>query len=444
MHVGVFANIAGNHVAGWRIPGAFTSAEEFSAILSVVRDAERHKLDFVFFADGPVSALDGHPGFMLNLEPTVLLGALAGTTSRIGLVATVSSTFTEPYNLARTIASVDQISGGRVAWNLVTTSDPAVALNFGRDLPPHDLRYEIATEYIQVVKSLWDSWEAGARIADKASGTYYDTEKVHVLGHEGEYYKVRGPIGVSRSPQGQPVVVQAGSSPAGREFAARFAEVVFTIQQDLDDARTFYAGLKSMMQQNGRPSEQCCILPGLFPVVGATLEQARAKLAQLAAFVEPGSALGVMSQRFGEDMSKYPMDGPMPDLSHTDGTRGYTSVLYKKAQREGLTLREVHNIMALSRGYLLVVGTPDTVVDTMEEWYQTEACDGFVILPAHFPEAFNDFTELAVPELRRRGLFREDYAGTTLRSHLGLAEPVNQYVMQRENQRSQPVESTSL
>jgi alkanesulfonate monooxygenase SsuD/methylene tetrahydromethanopterin reductase-like flavin-dependent oxidoreductase (luciferase family) len=151
-----------------------------------------------------------------------------------------------------------------------------------------------------------------------------------------------------------------------------------------------------------------------------------------------------MSQRFGEDMSKYPMDGPMPDLSHTDGTRGYTSVLYKKAQREGLTLREVHNIMALSRGYLLVVGTPDTVVDTMEEWYQTEACDGFVILPAHFPEAFNDFTELAVPELRRRGLFREDYAGTTLRSHLGLAEPVNQYVMQRENQRSQPVESTSL
>ena len=441
MHVGVFTNIVGNHVAGWRIPEAFTSAEDFSAILSVVRDAERHKLDFVFFADGPVSALDGHPGFMLNLEPTVLLGALAVTTSKIGLVATVSSTFTEPYNLARAIASVDQISGGRVAWNLVTTSDPAVALNFGRDLPPHDLRYEIATEYIQVVQGLWDSWEAGARIADKSSGTYYDTEKAHVLGYEGEYFKVRGPIGVSRSPQGQPVVVQAGSSPAGQTFAARYAEVVFTIQQDLDDARTFYRGLKSLMQQNGRGPEQCCILPGLFPVVGKTMEEARAKLAQLGAFVKPGSALGVMSQRFGDDMSKYPMDGPMPDLSHTDGTRGITSVLYKKAQREGLTLREIHDIMALSRGYLLIVGTPDTVADTMEEWYQAEACDGFVVLPAYFPGAFNDFTELVVPELQKRGLFRADYTGTTLRSHLGLAEPANQYTVRRENQRTEAVES---
>lgn len=442
MHVGVFTNIAGNHVAGWRIPGAFTSAEDFPAILSVVRDAERHKLDFVFFADGPVSALDGHPGFMLNLEPTALLGALAVTTSKIGLVATVSSTFTEPYNLARAIATIDQISGGRVAWNLVTTSDPAVALNFGRDLPPHDLRYEIATEYIQVVQGLWDSWEAGARIADKSSGTYYDTEKAHVLGYEGEYFKVRGPIGVSRSPQGQPVVVQAGSSPAGQTFAARYAEVVFTIQQDLDDARTFYRGLKSLMQQNGRGPEQCCILPGLFPVVGKTMEEARAKLAQLGAFVKPGSALGVMSQRFGDDMSKYPMDGPMPDLSHTDGTRGITSVLYKKAQREGLTLREIHDIMALSRGYLLIVGTPDTVADTMEEWYQAEACDGFVVLPAYFPGAFNDFTELVVPELQKRGLFRADYAGTTLRSHLGLAEPANQYTVRRENQRTEAVEST--
>lgn len=430
LHIGVFVAAAGNHVAGWRVPGAITDAEDFGALLDIARTAEKGKLDFVFFADSPVSSVKGNPNFIFGLEPVTLLGALSATTSRIGLIATVSSTFTEPYNLARSIGTVDRISGGRAGWNVVTTGQPGVAENFGRELPPHELRYQVADEYLTVVKGLWDSWETGARVADKASGQFIDESKLHVLNHKGDHYSVRGPLGLSRSPQGQPVIVQAGSSGPGQAFAAKHAEIVFTVQQDIEDAKTFYAGMKAQVAAAGRDPDHAKILCGLYPVVGRTEEEARAKFEQLAALIEPGSALVTMSERFGFDLTQIPLDGPVPDLKPTaTGQRSFLEVLCAKARKEGLKFKDIHDLFALSRGYLLLQGTPETMADTIEHWVAEQACDGFMLVPPFFPGAFDDFVELVVPELQRRGSFRTDYAGNTLRSHLGLPEPINQYVV---------------
>ncbi|QTH20952.1 LLM class flavin-dependent oxidoreductase [Rhizorhabdus wittichii] len=430
LHLGVFVAAAGNHVAGWRIPGALTDTEDFGALLDIARVAERGRLDFVFFADSPVSSVKGNPTFIFGLEPTTLLGALAATTSRIGLIATVSSTFTEPYNLARAIGTVDRISGGRAGWNVVTTGQPGVAENFGRELPRHELRYQIADEYLKVVKGLWDSWESGARVADKATGRFIDESKLHVLNHVGDHYSVRGPLGLSRSPQGQPVIVQAGSSGSGQAFAAKHAEVIFTVQQDIDDAKAFYAGMKQQVAAAGRDPDHARILCGLYPVVGRTEQEARARFEELAALIEPGSALVTMSERFGFDLTQIPLDGPVPDLKPTEtGQRSFLEVLCAKARKEGLRFKDIHDLFALSRGYLLLQGTPETIADTMEEWVRERACDGYILIPPFFPGAFTDFVDLVVPELQRRGSFRADYRGDTLRSHLGLPEPAHPHAV---------------
>lgn len=428
LHLGVFVAAAGNHVSGWRIPGALADTEDFDALLDIVITAERAKLDFAFFADSPVSAVDSHPNFIFTLEPTTLLGALSARTTNIGLIATVSSTFTEPYNLARAIGTVDRISGGRVGWNVVTTGQPSAGENYGRSLPAHDLRYQIADEYMHVVKGLWDSWESGARVADKASGRFIDHDKLHVLHHHGKYFNVRGPLGLSRSPQGQPVIVQAGSSDSGQDFAAKHAEVIFTVQQDIDDAKRFYRGMKEKIEAAGRAADQCKILCGLYPVVGATENEAKAKFDQLSGFIKPGSALKIMSERFGVDVTGIPLDGPVPDLKSSEaGPRSFLAVMCAKAHKEGLKFRDVHDLFALSRGFLLVKGTPETVADTMAEWRDERACDGFMLIPPFFPDSFEDFVKLVVPELQRRGLFRRDYEGKTLRTHLGLAEPAHRF-----------------
>lgn len=427
LHLGLFTLATGHHADGWRMPGALARADDFPSLLALAETAERAKFDFVFFADAPSSAPDGPPGFMLNLEPMIVLAALAARTARVGLVATVSSTFTEPYNLARYIASIDRISGGRVGWNVVTTSDAPSAANFGRDLPLHDTRYDIADEYLQVVQALWDSWEDGAVIADAATGQYIDKAKRHAIDHAGAYFKVKGPLSVGRSPQGQPVIVQAGSSAAGQSFAARYAEVVFTVQQDIGEAQRFYRGMKEKAAGHRSP-DHLKILPGLFPVVGRTEAEARAKYAMLRSYIRPGAALASMSQRLGHDMSGFPMDAPFPLLpDSTTGTQTYAKIMYAKAQREGLTLRDIHDLFAMSRGYLLAVGTPPQVADVIEEWVASRACDGFMLTPAYFPGEFDVFCDLVVPELQRRGLFRSDYAGTTLRSHFGLPVPANRF-----------------
>jgi FMN-dependent oxidoreductase (nitrilotriacetate monooxygenase family) len=277
------------------------------------------------------------------------------------------------------------------------------------------------------VQALWDSWDADAFVTDAETGEYYDRSKVQVLDHEGEYYRVKGPIGISRSPQGQPVIVQAGASDAGQAFAAKYAEVIFTIQHDLEEARSFYRTMKDQVGQSGRTPDQCSILPGLFTVIGRTEEEARQKYETLRGYIKPGSALGMMKQRLGHDMSGYAMDAPFPELPlSATGPHSYTKIMAAKARREGLTLRDIHDVFALSRGYVMAVGTAEKVADLIAEWFESRACDGFMLLPSHFPHAVQDFTELVVPELQRRGLFRTEYEGTTLRSHFGLTEPKRQ------------------
>ena len=427
MNIGVFVMGTGNHFSGWRVPGSITRAEDFEAISGIAQAAEQAKYDFIFFADAPTCVPNNHPSYVLKFEPTTLLGALAGRTSKIGLVATVSSTVTEAYNCARLFASLDQISGGRTGWNVVTTANQLAYDNYGRAMPAHDERYEMATEYLEVVQGLWDSWERDAVVADPVSGEYYDRAKVHVLDHKGKYFQVKGPLNLSRCPQGQPVIVQAGSSSTGQAFAARFGEVVFTVQQDVEEARKFREGLKAQVAATGRKPEHCKILPGFLPVVGRTEEEAKAKLALLASTIKPGSALVVMSERYGHDLSKFPMDGPVPELPLSETTQGYAKVMLAMARRQNMTLKDLHDLFAISRGFLMVVGTPKTIADTMEEWFAAGACDGFMLTPAWFPGDMDDFSELVVPELQKRGLFRTDYETTTLRGHLGLPEPENRY-----------------
>ena len=428
MHLGVYAVGTGNHIAGWRYPGATTSGEDVEVFKTIAASAERGKLDFVFVGDTLAFQYDGHPGQILRLEPTTLLSALASVTTRIGLVGTASTSYSEPYNIARQFASLDHISRGRAGWNVVTSTLLEAVDNFGREsVIEHDLRYEIASEFVDVVQGLWDSWEDGARVLNRSTGEYYDRGKVHALEHKGKHFSVKGPLNLSRTPQGRPVLVQAGSSDSGQQLAARFAEVVFTVQLDKDEARRFYDGLKKQVIECGRPADHCNVLPGLVPIVGRTDEEAQAKLARLMTYVDPTSAMKVMSRRFGHDMSTYPLDGPVPELPLSNLMHSYNKVASAKAERSGFRLRDIYNEIAVARGYLLACGDPSAVADVMTAWFEEGACDGFVLLPTHFPHALDDFVDLVIPELQRRGLFRHDYEGETLRDHLGLPKPQSRF-----------------
>jgi FMN-dependent oxidoreductase (nitrilotriacetate monooxygenase family) len=436
MHLGVFAIGTGNHIAGWRYEGAGTSSEDFEILAAIASSAERAKLDFLFVADNLACLVKDHPGLVARLEPLTLLAALGARTSHLGLVATASTTYSEPYNLARAFASIDHISGGRSGWNVVTTSTQEAAANFSRATTvSHDRRYEIAAEFVDVVQGLWDTWEAGARVADRSSGRYLDEQKIHSLNHKGEFFTVAGPLNASRSPQGQPVIVQAGSSSSGQHFAARFAEVMFTVQHDIEEARKFYAGVKSQVLAAGRSADHCKIMPGVFPVVARTDEEAWAKLADLMKYVDSTSAMRTMSERFGHDMSQYPLDGPIPELPPSDRVQSYAKVLIAMGRRKNLKLRDLYNNMAVARGYIVACGSPTTVADMLQEWFETRAADGFIITPAYFPAAFDAFNALVVPELQRRGLFRAEYQGATLRDHLGLPAPANRFAANRERVR---------
>ncbi len=428
MHLGVYAVGSGNHIAGWRHPGATTSGEDLEAFKLIAASAERGKLDFIFVGDNLAFLFEGHPGQMLRLEPTSLMSALAGATSHIGLIGTASTTYSEPFNIARQFASIDHISGGRVGWNVVTTTTTEAAANFGDiELGDHELRYERATEFVEVVLGLWDSWEDDARILNKETGQYYDRSKVHVLDHKGKHFSVKGPLNITRTPQGRPVIVQAGASPSGQQLAGRYAEVIFTVQLDKNEARKLYDNVKKVAVQSGRRPEHCNILPGLVPIVGRTDEEARGKLEKLMEYVDPNSAMRTMSLRFGHDMSQYPLDGPVPDLPTSNKAQTYQMVATSKAKRLRYTLRDIYNEIAVCRGYLMACGSPTTVADLMEAWFRDGAVDGFVLLPPHFPVALDEFVDLVIPELRKRGLFRDEYHGTTLRDHLGLPKPENRY-----------------
>jgi len=407
----------GHHVAAWRHPQTDLASPPFAVYRDLVRKAERAALDAVFFADSV--ALTGAP----SLEPITLLSALAAVTERIGLIATATTTYNEPYHVARLFASLDSISNGRAGWNLVTSDNAAEAANFGRDRHvEHGRRYARAREFHAVVDGLWNSWEEGAFVNDKAAGRLLDPARVRTLQHRGEHFAVAGPLNVPPSPQGRPIVVQAGSSEPGRELAAATADVVFTAQPSLASAQAFYRDMKERVARQGRAPDSLRITPGIFAVVGRSEGEAQDKFGTLQSLIEPKAGLALLGRMIGNfDLSGYPLDGPLPELPETtDGQRSRQQLLTQLAQGENLTIRQLYERIAGGRGHLTVVGTAAQVADQMQLWFENEAADGFNLMPPTLPGGLDDLLDLVVPELQRRGLFRKAYDSTTLRGHLKL------------------------
>jgi FMN-dependent oxidoreductase (nitrilotriacetate monooxygenase family) len=425
MHLGLFILGTGSHVAGWRYPGAVDSFQDFPAIQEIGRTAERGKFDLIFMGDNLYADATTHPSYTLRLEPMTMLAALATSTSHIGLGATVSTTYSDPFSVARVFASLDHISNGRAAWNAVTTANPATAANFGTTHPDHARRYEMAGEFLDVVKGLWDGWADNAIVADRASGLYIDPAKLRPIDHDGAFFKVKGPLNIGRCPQGHPVVLQAGGSEAGQSLAARTADVVFSVVQDINEAKAGYASLKNRLPTFGRKPEDVTVLPGVMPIVGRTDKEAFEKLGVLQSFVSESNALTILSDRLGQDMSACDLDGPVPDMALPDGYHGFASVMLAKARREHMTLRDLYNLTAAARGHWVLCGSAERIADTLQQWFDDHAADGFNVMPPYFHEGFEDFVQLVVPILQERDLFRTDYEGTTLRNHLGLRRPEN-------------------
>lgn len=356
------------------------------------------------------------------------MSALSVVTDRIGLAATASTTYNEPYHLARKFASLDHLSGGRAGWNLVTSSTEAEALNFNRDRHmEHTLRYERAQEFYEVVTKLWDSWEDDAFLRNKESGIYFDADKLHIPQHRGDHFAVCGPLNVARPPQGYPVIIQAGSSEDGQNLAAQTAEVIFTAQQTLAEAQAFYTSVKGRLAEHGRSPDHLKIMPGVFPVIGRTEQEAKEKYDRLQELIHPQVGLALLSSMIGADLSGYPIDAPLPDLPETNGGKSRQRLLIELARRENLTIRELYLWIAGARGHWTIVGTPKQIVDRLEEWFLNNGADGFNIMPPYLPGGLDDFVDLVVPELQRRGLFRTEYEGHTLRENLGLSRPKNQF-----------------
>jgi alkanesulfonate monooxygenase len=431
LKLGAFLPDAGHHVAAWRHPDATADGGvSFDHYRRLAQTAERAKFDMVFLADQvalwdrPIDILAR--GARLAFEPLTLLSALSVVTEHIGLVATASTTYNQPFHLARKFASLDHLSGGRAGWNLVTSTSEAEAKNFGQSPhPEHASRYERAREFVDVVIRLWDSFDDGAMRYDKAAGIFFDPEKVRVTEHRGAHFSVRGPLNVPRPPQGHPVIVQAGSSDAGQELAAATAEVIFTAQQTLDDAQAFYRSVKGRMARHGRSPDDLKIMPGIFPVVGRTRAEAQAKYDELQALIDPAVGLHLLGQMIGGiDLSAYPVDGPIPDLPETNGGKSRQKLLLAKAAREGLAIRQLYLSIAGARGHWTLVGSATDIADQLEAWFLAGGADGFNVMPPYLPGGLDDFVDLVVPELRRRGLFRTEYEGRTLRENLGLSRPV--------------------
>ena len=425
MHLGVFVLGTGCHSAGWRHEGAFTTSLSISVMQKIAEIAERGKFDLFFISDGLVMDPGDHPSFLNRFEPLTLLSALSMVTRHIGLGATVSTSFNEPFNVARAIASLDHISNGRAGWNVVTSANHLAALNYSQDhLNEHDLRYEVATEFVDIVRHLWDCWDDGAILSDRTTGTFLDKAKVRPLKYKGRFFSVRGPLNMERCPQGQPIIIQAGGSPAGLELSARSADLVFSVVNgDPASGKANYDSLKRRVIRNGRRPDDLSILPGVMPIIGGTDSEAKEQLAKLQSGLNSTNALTLVSQRLGHDISAYPLDGPVPEFPQTEGGQTFSKTLFEMAKRDKMTLRDLYNITAAARGHWVIYGSPKRIADILEDWFVSERADGFVVMPAYFPGAFDDFVDKVVPELQRRGLYRNDYSGATLRDHLGLRRP---------------------
>ncbi|WP_149540124.1 LLM class flavin-dependent oxidoreductase [Siccirubricoccus phaeus] len=442
LRLGVFLYTPGSHSAGWRHADAVPETDmQFPWYARMACMAEAAKIDCVFFQDTAAvngsANLDGagakrpRTARQVYLEPVTLLAALAAVTERIGLVATATTTYGNPYDLARRFATIDHISGGRAGWNLVTSQVEDEAGNFGFDRHmDHALRYERAGEFWDVVTALWDSWEDGALLRDKASGHYIDPDKLHFQYHEGKHFRVRGPLNLPRTPQGRPVVSEAGSSEAGKELAARTADLIFTAQTVLEEGRAFREDVRARAARHGRDPDHVKILPGLMTIVGRTEQEAQDKLGALQALISDDAAMRLLARLTGDlDIYQYDLDGPLPPLPPSNAAKARQQLLMDLARKENLTIRQVARYLGTSLGHQLQVGTPATIADRMQEWLEGGACDGFNLMFPHFPAPLEDFCTLVVPELQRRGIFRKEYEGTTLREHLGIPVPPNRYAM---------------
>jgi FMN-dependent oxidoreductase (nitrilotriacetate monooxygenase family) len=434
LHLGAFMRPASIHTGAWRYPGAWPDMNfNFAHLKQCIQMLERAKFDAFFMADHmavlnmPIDALK-RSHTVTSFEPFTLLSALSQITERVGLVATGSTTFDTPYHIARRFASLDHISGGRAGWNIVTTSNPDAALNFGlEEHVEHGERYRRAREFYDVVTGLWDSFADDAFIRDVEGGIFFDPTKMHVLDHKGEYLSVRGPLNIARPVQGWPVIVQAGASDAGRQLAAETAEAVFTAQSDLAAGQKFYADVKGRMEKLGRSREHMKILPACFVVVGDTVEEARAKRAKLDSLVDYANAIASLSIALGHDASKFDPDRPLPDnIPESNASKSGRQRAIDLGRRENLTVRQLAQRLGGYSG-LAMVGTSKTIADEMEEWLDTEGSDGFTVMFPYLPGGLEDFVAHVIPELQRRGLFRRDYDGTTLREHLGLPRPRNRF-----------------
>jgi len=433
LHLGAFMRPVSIHTGAWRYPGAVPDANfNFPLLRRMIQRLEAAKFDAFFMADH-LAVLNMPPAALkrshtvTSFEPFTLLSALADATERIGLVATASTTFDEPFHIARRFASLDHISGGRAGWNIVTTANPDAALNFGYDDEiDHDERYLRAREFYEVVTGLWDSFADDAFIRDVEAGIYFDPAKLHTLGHKGKYLAVRGPLNIARPVQGWPVIVQAGASEAGRALAGATAEVIFAAESSIDRARAFSADIRRRMAENGRDPELLRVLPGALVVVGDTVEEARAKRTHLDSLVHYDSGIHSLSGMLGHDVSGYDPDGPLPEIPPTNASQSARERILDLARRENLTIRQLA-ARAGSYGGLAFVGTAETIANQMEEWLETRASDGFNIMFPWVPGGLDDFVDQVVPELQRRGIFRTEYEGTTLRDHLGLPRPENRF-----------------
>lgn len=443
LHLAAFMRPISIHTGAWRYPGGTPDANfNFRAIVKFAQRLEEARFDAFFMADHlamlnmPMDALK-RSATATSFEPFTLLSALSMATENLGLIATGSTSFDEPFHVARRFASLDHISEGRAGWNIVTTSNPDAAKNFGlEDHLDHADRYRRAREFYDVVTGLWDSWADDAFIRDVESGVFFDPDKLHTLDHKGEFFSVQGPLHVARPVQGWPVIVQAGGSEPGRQLAAETAEAIFAAQRTLEDGRAFYADVKGRMKLLGRDPDHLKILPACLVVVGDTVEEAREKRAVLDSKVHLDSAIASLSIALGTDASKFELDGPLPEIPESNASKSGRDRAVRMAEQENLTVRQLAQRMGGYSG-LALVGTAETIADEMEAWIDAEASDGFTIMFPFLPEGLDLFVDRVTPELQRRGLLRREYEGKTLRENLGLPRPKNQFFAPASDQAAQ-------
>ena len=438
LHLGAFFSGMGSNMASWRHPSAVADgAINLNYYRELTRKAEAAKLDFVFFGDGLYISEKSHPIFLNRFEPLTLLAALAMDTTHIGVAATLSTTYSDPFTVARQFASIDHISNGRAGWNIVTSPLEGSALNYSKPKhPEHDLRYQMADEFMEVTKGLWDSWEDDAFIRDKESGVFFDPDKMHRLNHQGEFFSVQGPLNISRSKQGSPVLIQAGSSEAGKEFASRHADAVFSGQGSLEGAAAFSQEIRKRAAKYGRNPDEILMLPGSNPIVGRTTEEAERKYQEVAGLVGIDEALNYLGRYFNDiDFTQFGLDEPFPELGDfaRNGWESATDGIKKRAREEKMSLRQVALRETTPKGPF--IGTPSQVADTMQAWFEAGAVDGFMVNNAVLPVGFDDFLDHVVPILKDRGLFRTEYEDDTFRGNLGLPKSENRYTLERRTKR---------